>query len=103
MSWADACIARLRDGQVAQCRPHGGSMRGRIESGQLVTLDPEREPAVDDAVLCRCKGSVYVHLIKATQGHGSSSLRFLIGNNRGGINGWVGRAAIYGVVIAVED
>lgn len=102
MSWADACIAKLRAGQVAQCRPHGGSMRGRIESGQLVTLDPNREPAVDDAVLCRCKGNVYLHLVKATQGHGDKR-RYLIGNNRGGINGWIGRSAIYAVAIAVED
>lgn len=102
MTWADSSIAKLRAGEVAQCRPHGGSMRGRIESGQLVTLDPRREPAVDDAVLCRCKGNIYVHLIQATRGHGDER-RFLIGNNRGGINGWIGRAAIYGVVIAVED
>ena len=98
MSWADACIEKLRAGQTAQCRPHGGSMRGRIESGQLVTLDPSREPNVDDAVLCRCRGNVYVHLVKAIRGHGADR-RYLIGNNRGGINGWVGRAAIYGVVI----
>jgi hypothetical protein len=102
MSWADACIAKLRAGQIAQCRPHGGSMRGRIESGQLVTLDPSREPELDDAVLCRCKGNVYVHLVKAIRGHGAQQ-RFLIGNNRGGTNGWVARAAIYGVVIEVQD
>jgi hypothetical protein len=102
MSWADACIEKLRAGQIAQCRPHGGSMRGRIESGQLVTLDPSREPNVDDAVLCRCRGNVYVHLINAIRGHGADR-RYLIGNNRGGINGWIGRAAIYGVVIDVCD
>ena len=77
-------------------------MRGRIESGQLVTLDPSREPEIDDAVLCRCKGNVYVHLVKAIRGHGAQQ-RFLIGNNRGGINGWVARAAIYGVVIDIQD
>jgi hypothetical protein len=102
MSWADGCIAKLRAGQIAQCRPHGNSMRGRIASGQLVTPDPAREPEIDDAVLCRCKGNVYVHLIKAISGHGGQR-RFLIGNNRGGINGWVGRTAIYGVVIDVRD
>ncbi|MFV8749692.1 hypothetical protein ACNOYE_03960 [Nannocystaceae bacterium ST9] len=77
-------------------------MRGRIESGQLVTLDPTLEPGVDDAVLCRCKGNVFVHLVKAISGHGDHR-RFLIGNNRGGINGWVGRGAIYGVVTDVGD
>jgi hypothetical protein len=102
MSWADACIAKLRLGQIAQCRPHGGSMRGRIESGQLVTLDPAREPNVDDAVLCRCRGNIYVHLVKAVRGHGEDR-QFLIGNNLGGTNGWISRAAIHAVVIAVSD
>ena len=102
MSWAKRAIAALRAGEIAQCRPHGGSMRGRIESGQLVTLDPRPEPQVDDAVLCRCRGNVYVHLVKAIQGHGDKR-RFLIGNNRGKINGWVGRQAIYGVVTEVRD
>lgn len=102
MSWATRTIEALAAGDIAQCRPHGGSMRGRIESGQLVTLDPRRVPQIDDAVLCRCKGNVYVHLVKAIRGHGPQQ-RFLIGNNRGGLNGWVGRAAIYGVVVAVDD
>jgi hypothetical protein len=53
-------------------------------------------------VLCRCKGNVYVHLVKAIRGHGDQR-RYLIGNNRGGLNGWVNRAAIHGVVVAVED
>jgi len=75
-------------------------MRGRIESGQLVTLDPNLEPDVGDAVLCRVKGSTYIHLVKAVQGHGSSR-RFLIGNNRGKTNGWT--TTIYGVVTEVSD
>lgn len=102
MGWADRHIQALKAGRITQCRPHGGSMRGRIESGQLVTLDPSREPEVDDAVLCRCKGNVFVHLVKAIQGHGDDR-RYLIGNNRGGINGWVGRGAIHGVVVDVRD
>lgn len=28
--------------------------------------------------------------------------RMLIGNNRGGINGWVNRAAVYGIATRVE-
>ena len=102
MGWADRTIAELREGRIAQCRPHGGSMRGRIESGQLVTLDPKREPDVGDAVLCRCRGNVYVHIVKACKGSGEAT-SYLIGNNRGGINGWVGRGSIYGVVTHVED
>jgi hypothetical protein len=102
MSWANRAITELQAGRIAQCRPHGGSMRGRIESGQLVRLDPAQEPEIDDAVLCRCKGNVFVHLVKAIRGHGDQR-QFLIGNNRGGLNGWVGRTAIYGVVTEVSD
>jgi SOS-response transcriptional repressor LexA len=100
MTWADRTIRELKEGNVSQCRPHGGSMRGRIESGQLVTLDPNLEPKVGDAVLCRVKGNTYVHLVKAVQGHGDKR-RYLIGNNRGGTNGWT--STIYGVVTDVRD
>ena len=102
MGWADRTIEELRAGQISRCRPHGNSMRGRIESGQLVTLDPGREPEVGDAVLCRCRGNIYVHLVKAIAGHGDAQ-RFLIGNNRGGTNGWVYRGGIFGVVIDVAE
>lgn len=75
-------------------------MRGRIESGQLVTLDPSLKPKMGDAVLCRCRGNVYVHLVKAIKGHGEKR-QFLIGNNRGGTNGWT--TTVYGVVTEVTD
>ena len=39
----------------------------------------------------------YLHLIKAIDGK-----RFLIGNNRGGTNGWVGPSAVYGRATTVE-
>ena len=102
MSWADRTIAELQEGKISQCRPHGGSMKGRIESGQLVTIDPHLEPNRLDAVLVRCKGNVYVHIVKAIKGHGEKT-RYQIGNNRSGINGWVSRSAIYGVATKIED
>lgn len=103
MSWADPHLAKLRAGETVQLRPHGGSMRGRIESGQLVTIAPATDdPHVGDAVLCRVRGRVYVHLVKAVRGHGGDR-RFLIGNNVGGLNGWIARAGILGQVIAVDD
>jgi SOS-response transcriptional repressor LexA len=75
-------------------------MRGKVNSGDLVTLEP-CDPAdlqAGDIVLVRVKGNVYLHLIKAiNQG------RFLIGNNRGGINGWVGPNSIYGKATKVES
>ncbi len=103
MGWADPYIERLLRGQTVQFRPRGHSMRGRIESGQRVTVVPSPEELrVGDAVLCRVKGRCFLHLVKAIQGHGKAR-RYLIGNNRGGINGWVPRGAIYGVCTGVED
>jgi hypothetical protein len=51
---------------------------------------------VGEIVLVRCRGHECLHLVKARRGD-----QFLIGNNRGGINGWVGRQAIFGVAIQV--
>jgi hypothetical protein len=58
-----------------------------------VELEPatELDLQVGDIVLVRLKGRDYLHLIKAINGG-----RCLIGNNRGGINGWVGIGSIYG-------
>ncbi|MEZ4362691.1 MAG: hypothetical protein R3B48_21040 [Kofleriaceae bacterium] len=99
MSWATPTIARLRAGHTVTCRPRGDSMRPRITSGARCTLRPlrEHEPLEpDDVVLCSVRGTHYLHLIKAVQGE-----RYLIGNNRGGINGWIGRRAIYGLLVSV--
>ncbi len=67
--------------------------------GQLCTVAPLGESIVNpgDIVLCRVKGSQYLHLVKAVQGE-----RFRIGNNRGGINGWVTRRQIFGRLVRVE-
>lgn len=99
MDWADGHIARLARGETVQFRPRGNSMVGKISSGQLCTVTPlgEAALAVDDIVLCRVKGNQYLHLVKAIQGE-----RFQIGNNRGGINGWITRRQIFGRLVAVE-
>ena len=101
MGWATSYIAKLQAGETVSFRPRGGSMTGKIESGQLCTVEPiadVAELAVGDIVLCKVNGNQYIHLIKAIQGK-----RFQIGNNRGLINGWVGPKAIYGKCIRVED
>jgi hypothetical protein len=74
-------------------------MKLKVNDGDVVTVEPcaGREPEVGAVVLVRVHGHVYLHLIKARQG-----ARFLIGNNRGGTNGWVGRQAIYGVATRIE-
>ena len=74
-------------------------MKPKIESGQLITVSPVAgSPAEGDIVFCKVKGKFYVHLIKAVEGD-----RYQIGNNRGGINGWISKEAIFGKVTQVED
>ncbi len=93
MNWAQRAIDDLRDGKETVVIPHGNSMKGLVKSGERVELKPVTEDLKPgDIVLVRVKGNVYLHLVKAVQGD-----RFLIGNNRGGINGWVGSSAIYGI------
>jgi len=74
-------------------------MSGKIESGQLCTVEPVDLGTlkVGDIVLCRVNGAQYLHFIKAIQGP-----RFQIGNNRGGINGWITGNSIYGRCVRVE-
>lgn len=98
MGWASHYIEKLKQGETVSFRPRGRSMSGKIESGQLVTVEPlKADPKVGDVVLCRVKGSEYLHLVKAVD-----VARFQIGNNRGGINGWVGRDSIFGRCVRVE-
>lgn len=100
MGWLTEALANLRQNKPAQVRPFGGSMRGRIESGQLVTLDPVDAStlAVDDVVLVRWKGSYILHIIKEIRGD-----EILIGNNLGKINGWASREDVVAKVTAVEE
>lgn len=80
--------------------PRGHSMRPKVNDGDRVTVEPlpeDAELAVGDIVLCTVRGAAYLHLVKAL-----SQGRAQIGNNRGGINGWVGRTAIHGRCIEVE-
>lgn len=99
MGWADGHIARLTRGETVSFRPRGNSMVGKIDSGDLCTVTPlgDHVLAVGDIVLCRVKGAQYLHLVKAVRAD-----RYQIGNNRGGINGWIGRAQIYGRLVRVE-
>src|SRR2546427_4654261 len=39
MSWAKFAIEALRRGETAQIRPRGHSMRGKVDDGDLVTLE----------------------------------------------------------------
>jgi hypothetical protein len=104
MSWATPWIAALARGETVSFCPRGHSMRGRVDDGQRVTVVPlaaEDTIALDDIVLCHVAGRDYLHLVKAMRGH-EARTRYLIGNNRGGINGWIPRTGIFGRLLEVE-
>lgn len=99
MSWASNYIVKLQNGETVQFRPRGNSMQGKIESGQLVTVSPTWDVLKkDDIVLCKVKRSHYLHLIKAIKGS-----QFQIGNNKGGINGWISKSFIFEICISIEN
>jgi phage repressor protein C with HTH and peptisase S24 domain len=99
MGWATGHIEKLGRGETVAFRPRGQSMSPKIESGQLCTVEPVDpvDVRVGDIVLCKVRGSEYLHLVKAIQGQ-----RFQIGNNRGHVNGWIGPSSIFGRLVRVE-
>jgi SOS-response transcriptional repressor LexA len=101
MGWATPYTTKLKDGEIVEFRPRGNSMKSKIESGQLCTVEPISSFETlekGDIVLCKVNGREYLHLIKAING-----ARFQIGNNRGRINGWIGTNSIFGKCVNVED
>ena len=104
MSWAGYATKMLKEGKEVAVRPRGNSMMPKVHSGQEVILapyPPGQEPEVNDIVLVRCKGRVYLHLVKARRG-GAKDRQYQIGNNKGRINGWVSRKAVYGQAIELR-
>jgi len=98
MGWATRYIQELQEGKTIQFRPHGNSMVGKINSGDLCTVEPiKTSPGVGDIVLCKVNGNQYLHLIKAIRGE-----QYQIGNNKNGINGWITINGIYGKCIDIE-
>ena len=88
-------LERLQKGETFTTSEKGNSMSPLIKSGQEhilapITLDNCK---VGDIVYCKVKGNFYTHLVKAKD----QNKGLLIGNNRGGINGWTKQ--VYGKVI----
>ena len=96
-------------------------MEPRIHSGDLCTVAPTHGPtalvvAKGDVVLCKVGGKEYLHKVLAVKTHQKISdialdtfagkpndrNEFQIGNNKGGINGWIKGTHIYGKLIKVE-
>jgi hypothetical protein len=90
-------IERLKAGETIVSREPGNSMVPLIKHRQPVRLAPATGEEVEpgDIVYCRVKGNVYTHLVKAK----NEKLGVLIGNNRGGTNGWTKQ--VFGKVIEV--
>lgn len=68
MGWATPYITKLKIGETVSFRPRGNSMKGKIESGQLCTVEPIADfesLEKDDIVLCNVNSREYLHLIKA--------------------------------------
>lgn len=125
MSWATKYIEELQLGNTVQFRPRGNSMEGKISSGQLVTVEPiikeeftcnvVNEKYVttvvteecllrkNDIVLCKVKGSQYLHLITAIKdSENFDNAQYQISNNKGFVNGWITIDSIFGKVVKIE-
>lgn len=99
VSWVSDAVTALSAGREVHVRPRGGSMRGRIEDNQLVTIAPVdvRDVVTGDVVLVRWKASFLLHLVKEARAED-----LLIGNNLGRINGWAKRRDVLGRVTKIH-
>lgn len=74
-------------------------MRPLIESGAEVELAPIKDGIqVDDIVLVRVAGRVYLHKVSALDRG-----RVQISNNQGRVNGWVSSNAVMGRAIRIDN
>lgn len=100
MSWVKQALEGLAANGTATVRPFGGSMRGRIESGQAVTLQTAgyADVAAGDVIFIRWKNNYLLHLVLDKKDG-----QLQIGNNLGKINGWIDADAVLAKVIGVGD
>jgi hypothetical protein len=94
MNWK---VDKLKKGETFITNEKGNSMSPIIKSGQDHKLAPVelKDVGVGDIVFCKVKGHFYTHLVKAK----NEARGVLIGNNKGGVNGWTKQ--VYGKVIEV--
>jgi len=104
MGQFDFAIKKLTSGDEVIIKPHGNSMVGLVNSGDTVVVRPASQEhlPVGSIVLVKVRGNVYLHLIKAIRTISKGKIQYQIGNNRGRINGWVNKGAIYGKAISVN-
>ena len=92
-------LEKLQNGETFITSEKGNSMVPLIKSGQEHKIAPItiEEVKVGDIVYCKVKGNFYTHLVKAKD----DKKGCLIGNNKGGINGWTNK--VFGKVIEVGN
>ena len=90
-------LEKLEEGETFITSEKGNSMVQLIKSGQNHRLAPTSWEEVEegDIVYCKVKGNFYTHLVKAV----NEKKGCLIGNNKGGTNGWTKQ--IFGKVTEV--
>lgn len=90
-------LEKLLNGETFTTSEKGNSMTPLIKSGQEHVLSPINieDVCIGDIVYFKVKSFYYTHLVKAI----SSEKVLLIGNNKGGINGWTKN--VYGKVIEI--
>lgn len=90
-------LEKLQNGETFTTSEKGNSMVPLIKSGQEHILEPVTWEQCEegDIVYCKVKGNFYTHLVKGK----NIDRGLLIGNNKGGINGWTKQ--VYGKVIEI--
>lgn len=90
-------LEKLQNGESFITSEKGNSMTPLIKSGQKHKLIPTdyQKVKTGDIVYCKVRGNFYTHLVKAT----NIKKGCLIGNNKGGTNGWTKQ--VYGIVVEV--
>ena len=92
-------VEKLLSGETITSKEAGNSMLPILKSKQPVVLEPTDWTKVKtgDIVYVKVHSYYYTHLVKATDLRKGA----LIGNNKGGINGW--SKQVYGKVIKILD
>jgi hypothetical protein len=108
-NWATTYIQQLKEGKTITIKPKGNSMTPIIKSGQLCKIAPLTIPVllneinINDVVLCKVNGKVYLHKVEAITGNNQEGIdiieKLLIGNNHGRLNGWANIKNVYGILI----
>lgn len=90
-------VEKLLNGETFISKEGGNSMVPIIKSKQPFRLKPItwEKVKVGDIVYCKVKGKLFTHLVKAID----KKKGCLIGNNKGGTNGWT--RSVYGIVTEI--